>query len=71
MKVGGVAGATVTVTRVVADVWVVLRVTLTGLIVDCTGENVVAVRDIVPENPAREDSVRVVFAVWPASKLRK
>ena len=68
---GGVAGATVTVTRAVAEVWVVLRVTLIGLIVDCTGANVVAVRTTVPENPAREDSVRVEFAVWPPWRLRK
>jgi len=66
-----VKGATVTVTRAVAEVWVALRVTLNGLTVGCTGPNVVTVRATVPENPSREDSVRVEFAVWPAWRLRK
>ena len=71
-RVGGVERGTV-ITRVAfADVWAELRTTLNGLTVASTDENEVRVERItVPENPSREVSVRVEFAVWPAWRLRK
>lgn len=70
-KVGGVAGGTVIVRVALADVDVELRVTLNGVTVASTDENVVLVRMIVPENPSREERVRVEFAVWPTWRLKK
>ena len=68
---GGVPRGAVTVNRAVADVCVALSVTLNGLTVDWTDENVVVVRMIVPANPPRDESVRVEFADWPALRLMK
>src|SRR3989475_1195035 len=61
---------TVIVSKAVEDGLVELRVTVTGLSVGCRFEYEDAVRVIVPENPAREDSVRVEFPVWPALRAR-
>ena len=61
---------TVIVSRAVEDGLVELRVTVTGLNVDCRFEYEDAVRIIAPENPAREDSVRVEFPVWPTLRAR-
>src|SRR5438105_2869522 len=56
---GGVPRGAVTVSRAVANVCVALSVTLNGLTADWSDEKVVVVRMIVPENPPREESVRV------------
>lgn len=66
---GGVPRGAVTVSRAVANVCVALSVTLNGLTADWSDEKVVVVRMIVPENPPREESVRVEFADWPALRL--
>ncbi len=61
---------TVIVSKAVDDGLVELRVTLSGFNVDCRFEYEEAVRIIVPENPAREESVRVEFPVSPALRVK-